>query len=145
MTQCKINFHILQIQVFTKNADRVELEKCVYTGILLSWGTSLVELDYEKSVKLPLLLCKGTKNTMKAVHITLGNMFDCTIVALSATEEDLKWLVPVVLQPSDEDEDIEQEGQARFEYKIPGEIMSNTIAAKYDISCLMDIWSAYVF
>ncbi|XP_011299926.1 uncharacterized protein [Fopius arisanus] len=115
-------------------------EKCIYVGIMLSWRTAVNELEYEKSVRLPLLLCRGTKSAMKAVHMTLGSMFDCHVVALPATEDDLKWLVPIVLQPSHTD-DPPQKGEARLEYKVPGLPITDSISIKFEVADLTKMWT----
>ncbi|KAK0162329.1 hypothetical protein PV327_008675 [Microctonus hyperodae] len=131
----------IRIEILAKAVDKKTNEKYIYTGILLSWRTEIAELDHDKSVKLPLLLCRGTKSTISAVHLTLSNMFDCLIVALPATEDDFKWLVPIILQPNNNDEASTPKGQAKFEYKFPGSLASNTITVKYDISVLAELWS----
>ncbi|XP_015112782.1 uncharacterized protein LOC107038280 [Diachasma alloeum] len=115
-------------------------DKCIYIGIMLSWRTAVNELEYEKSVRLPLLLCRGTKSAMKAVHMTLANMFDCHVVALPATEDDLKWLVPVLLQPSHKD-DPPQKGEARLEYRVPGLPVTDSITIKFEVAELIKMWS----
>ncbi|XP_063995192.1 uncharacterized protein LOC135172768 [Diachasmimorpha longicaudata] len=138
----KITVHAIPIErdVHDKTREPERNEKCIYVGILLSWRTSVNELDYEKSLRLPLLLCRGTKSAMKAVHITLGNMFDCHVVALPATEDDLKWLVPVVLQPSHKD-DPPQKGEARLEYRVPGLPITDSITVKLEVADLTKMWS----
>lgn len=90
----------------------------------------MTDLEYDKCVKLPLLLCRGTKSAMKAVHVTLGYMFDCHVVELAATEDDLKWLVPIVLQPIGSDD--AQKGLARLEYRIPGLPITDSITIKIE-------------
>ncbi|KAK0078271.1 hypothetical protein PV325_002756 [Microctonus aethiopoides] len=131
----------IRIEIHAKAVDKETMKKCIYTGVLLSWRTEIVELDHDKSVKLPLLLCKGTKSTMAAVHLTLNNMFDCLIVALPATEDDFKWLVPIILQPNNNEEISSMKGQIKFDYKFPGSLASNIITIPYDISNLTEIWN----
>lgn len=111
---------------------------------MISWRTDVPELDHENSSKLPLILCKGTKSGMNAVHTVLANMFDCQIAELPATEEDLKWLVPIILNPSDGDNDPEK-GEVRFEYRVPGLPATDTVTTKFQISDLVKLWKAYVF
>lgn len=121
---------------------RDKQSKNIYTGIMMSWRTDVPEIDYDESIKLPLLLCRGTKSGMNAVHVVLGNMFDCQIVQLSATEEDLKWLVPIVLNPSGDD--VVDKGEVKFEYRVPGLPASDSITTKNNTKDLIKLWNAYV-
>lgn len=116
--------------------------KNIYTGIMMSWRTDVPEINYDESIKLPILLCRGTKSGMNAVHTVLGNMFDCQIVELSATEEDLKWLVPIVLNPSGDA--VNDKGDVKFEYKIPGLSSSDSITTKNNTKDLIKLWNAVI-
>ncbi|XP_034934135.1 centromere protein L-like [Chelonus insularis] len=129
----------IKIQVFAENIEK-ETQKCLYTGILVSWGSSLVELDNENTVKLPLLLCRGNKTAIRAVHMTLARMFDCVIIQLLATEEDLRWLAPIILNFNDNEKDTK--GLMKFEYKIPGLASSDDISFSWEISVLIKLWTA---
>lgn len=70
--------------------------------------------------------------------MTLGNMFDCHVVALPAAEDDLKWLVPVVLQQNSKDDP--PKGLARLEYRVPGLPITDTITVRFDVADLTKMW-----
>ncbi|XP_076652665.1 uncharacterized protein LOC143358981 [Halictus rubicundus] len=112
-------------------------EMCMYTGILLSWKTTTSELATPNTMRLPLLLCRGTQRTMLAVHTLLSHMFDCVIIELSAQEDDLMWLIPIIITPTNKEEHSKHKGEIRMEYRIPGLPDTNMILMKFQISDLV--------
>lgn len=102
----------------------------------------LTESSLNGTTKLPLLLCRGTKSAMNAVHTVVGHMFDCQIVAMSATEDELEWLVPMMLISADNEQREYDKNQIRLEYRIPGLIATDTISLDFEISTLSKLWNA---
>ncbi|KAG8038934.1 hypothetical protein G9C98_003241 [Cotesia typhae] len=125
--------------IFMFNKLILILSSCIYTGILTSWGPLIADLENEKSTNLPLLLCRGNKTAIRAVNKTLNIMFDCTIIPLTATEEDLQWLVPGILHSS---KDNSSKGQVKLEYKIPNTSITDSINVTCDVTALRDLWKA---
>ncbi|XP_076382398.1 centromere protein L [Megalopta genalis] len=129
----------IKIEVYGKNLDHKDsTEKCIYTGILLSWNTSMSELTTPNSIRLPLLLCRGTKSSMVVIHALLSHMFDCMIIELSAQEEDLIWLIPIIITPTNKKHS-EHVGEIRMEYRIPGLPDKNNVTVKVKVSALIKI------
>lgn len=95
-------------------------------------------------MRLPLLLCHGTKSTMKIVHKTLGHMFDCIIIALNALEEDLVWLIPIVVSPTNEEEHPKRTDTISMEYKLTTSLDTDIIIIHFKISDLIRIVKMYV-
>ncbi|XP_012144720.1 uncharacterized protein LOC100884034 [Megachile rotundata] len=125
----------IKINVYAKNNSyETAVEKNIYNGILLSWRTSKGELTVANSIRLPLLLCRGTRNTMRTVHNVLNLMFDCIIIALPAQEHDLIWLVPIIITPTSKEEYPKRTDEICMVYKIPEH--SDTIAIK---CCVLDL------
>ena len=120
------------------------VEKCIYKGFLISWRTELTEPMTDKSVHLPLLLCRGTQSAMKTVHSIVSRMFDCTIVALPITDNDLKWLLPINLCPETIKKKKVQDDLILLDYVVPGLPLTDTISVKFRVQDLKDLWTAYV-
>ncbi|XP_076298404.1 uncharacterized protein LOC143217728 [Lasioglossum baleicum] len=128
----------IKIDVYGKNyANENSTEKCIYTGILLSWKTTTSELATPNSIRLPLLLCRGTRSSMNAIHTLLSRMFDCVIIELSAQEDDLMWLIPIIITPTSNER--HSKGEIRMEYRIPGLPDTNAIVVKFQVSDLIKI------
>ncbi|CAK9800254.1 Centromere protein L [Anthophora plagiata] len=129
----------LKIEVYAKRRDNEEsLKKCIYEGIFLSWRTTKNVLTTANSVRLPLLLCRGTKSAMGSVHNILSRMFDCMIIALPIQEDDLIWLVPIVITPINEQQP-KSTDEIHMEYKIPELPNTDTITIKFPILDLIKI------
>ena len=120
------------------------MTKCIYKGILISWRTQLTEQNNEKSVHLPLLLCRGTQSAMKAVHSIISQMFDCIIVTLPATDNDLKWLLPINLIPETNAEKKWKSQLVILEYVVPELPISDSILVKFKTADLQELWTTYV-
>ncbi|KAG7201701.1 hypothetical protein KM043_004429 [Ampulex compressa] len=129
--------HPIKIEVFAKTVGREEdTEKCIYKGILVSWRSTRGESDTANSVRLPLLLCRGTKSGREAVHNTLSRMFDCMVIALPAKEDDLMWLIPIVITQSSKEKEPKDKDEIHMEYIVPGLSVTDTITVKFRIKDL---------
>lgn len=71
-------------------------------------------------------------------------MFDCSIIVLPATEEDLRWLVPIIIMSTNRDEEPAVSGELQMEYTVPELPVTSTITVKFDISDLRNMLSVYV-
>ncbi|XP_029047373.1 uncharacterized protein LOC114878116 [Osmia bicornis bicornis] len=129
----------IKIEVYGKNNDKKDVKKCLYTGILLSWRTNKNELTAVNSVRLPLLLCHGAQSTIRTVHNVLNLMFDCIIIGLHAQEDDLMWLVPIIITPTNNEEYPKDKDEIQMVYKIPELPDSDTITIKFTILDLIKI------
>lgn len=90
---------------------------------------------------MPLLLCRGTRNCMDAVHNVLNRMFDCLIIPLPAKEEDLSWLLPIIIMTNQEEESAIS-GEVQMEYTVPDLPITDTITVKFHCSELRRILTA---
>lgn len=115
----------------------------VYKGYLISWRTEPTSPCTKNSTQLPLLLCRGTKNTMKAVHATLSRMFDCIIVSLPASAEDLRWLLPIVISPNGGYEKAGKNDEVHLEYVVPTLSKIETITLEFLANDLIKLWNRY--
>ena len=127
-----------------KNNNEESSKKCIYKGIFLSWRSTKNTLT-DSSIRLPLLLCRSTQGTMGIVHTILSRMFDCMIVTLSAHEDDLLWLIPIVIIPITKEEQPKSKDEIHMEYKIPELPDTDTITIKFKILDLIKILTVYVF
>ncbi|CAL7933930.1 unnamed protein product [Xylocopa violacea] len=110
----------VQIIVYAENSNKKENHKCIYKGVLLSWRNNRKNiLTFSNSVRLPLLLCRGGKNITQIVHNVLSRMFDCMFMTLPAREDDLLWLVPIVISPIGEGNQPKSTHEISLHYKIP--------------------------
>ena len=75
----------------------------------------------------------------------LSRMFDCMIIALPAHEDDLIWLVPIIITPADKEEQTKHTDEIRMEYKIPELENTDTITIKFLVLDLIKILTVYVF
>ncbi|XP_076238271.1 uncharacterized protein LOC143181638 isoform X1 [Calliopsis andreniformis] len=136
----------LQIEVHAKKiANEETIEKCIYKGIFLSWGTTRNDLTIPNCVRLPLLLCRGTKSCMTSVHTVLSWMFDCMVAALPAVEDDLLWLIPIVIAPTNQGKHPKKTDVIRMEYKVPDFPDTDIIAVQFKIIDLVKILTVYVY
>ncbi|KYN01567.1 PREDICTED: centromere protein L-like [Cyphomyrmex costatus] len=132
---------IIKIEVISKiNSNENGIEKSIYKGILLSWSFTQTKLNIQNAIRLPLLLCRGTSSCMNAVHTIIGRMFDCLIVTLPANEDDLRWLVPIIITATNKDESIVF-GEVQMEYTVPGLPVTDVIKVKFHSSNLKEILS----
>lgn len=129
---------MFQIEVVTKISGHEE-EKSIYKGILLSWRTTQIQPDTKNSTRLPLLLCRGIRNCMDAVHVVITHMFDCMVMALPVDENDLKWLIPIMITSNNKDEQPIISGEVNMEYTVPELPVTDTIKVKFDASDLRKI------
>lgn len=97
------------------------------------------------STKLPLLLCHGTRSCMDAVHVVISHMFDCLVMTLPVNEDDLNWLVPIIIISVDKDEQHVVSGEVQMEYTIPELPVTDIITVKFDASELRNILKTYVY
>ncbi|XP_067211453.1 centromere protein L-like isoform X2 [Linepithema humile] len=141
----------IKIQVLAKDSNHEEgAEKVIYKGYLLSWNIKRVKSNIQNSIKLPLLLCRGTRSCIDAVHTIISYMFDCLITTLSVDEEDLRWFIPIVIMTAKK----KQSGEVQMEYIVPKlpvtdiidtmtdtitNTITDTITVKWDILALKKI------
>lgn len=116
-------------------------ETCVYRGYLVSWRSELLDPPpAEPATRLPLLLCRGTPNTMRAVHSTLSRMFDCMFVALPTSPEDLTWLLPIIISPGGGQDTAKEHEEAILEYTVPGLPRNDCITVRINVNDLIQVW-----
>lgn len=136
----------LQIVVYAKkNTLDESTKKIFYKGIFLSWRTAQSNVLTENSLRLPLLLCRGTKSCMRAVHDALGYMFDCMVIALPIQEDDLLWLVPIVIVPINGEEGPKVTDEIHMTYTIPYLSNTDTITFQFKLVELIKILTVYVY
>lgn len=80
---------------------------------------------------------------MDAVHAIIGRMFDCLVVALSANEDDLSWLIPIIIMTTDKEKKPIVSGEVEMEYTVPELPVTDTITVKFQTSDLRKILSVY--
>ncbi|XP_011503073.1 PREDICTED: centromere protein L-like [Ceratosolen solmsi marchali] len=131
---------VIMIKVQAQTMGKESRESCVYEGYFFSWRSGTTCEPSDNTGKLPLLLCRGTANTMRAVHSILGHMFDCLFVALPTNEEDLKWLLPILIRATEEEYKADSETEAMLEYLVPYLPTSNSITVKFHIKKLIQLW-----
>lgn len=135
----------IKIEVIAKtNGRETNVEKSIYNGILLSWRIAPNEPNIENSIRLPLLLCRGTRSCMDAVHNIIGRMFDCLVIALPADENDLNWLIPIIIMATNKDEQPILSGEVQMEYTMPELPVTDTITVKFHVSDLRKILSVII-
>ncbi|XP_011169215.1 uncharacterized protein LOC105202410 [Solenopsis invicta] len=135
----------IKIEVTAKTNNREnDVEKSIYKGILLSWRITQTESNIQNSIRLPLLLCRGTHSCMNAVHDIIGRMFDCLVVALPVNEDDLSWLLPIIIIASDKDDQPIVDGEVQMEYIVPELPVTDTITVKFHTLDLRKILSVIV-
>ncbi|XP_046427694.1 centromere protein L-like isoform X1 [Neodiprion fabricii] len=132
----------VKVEVHSKDDEQDTEMKQIYLGIFLSWGPrSDVEAE---NIKLPILLNRGLQGVAQAVHSTLSQMFDCTITAMPASQEDLMWLTTIVLN-SDVAESRSTKKTAQYElileYTIPELPASDLIKVKFPLKTMKTLWS----
>ena len=124
-------------------------ETIVYRGYMISWRSDTENTSYiDNATRLPLLLCRGTPNTMKTVHATLSYMFDCSFLPLKTSSEDLAWLLPIILSSGEVKEKINRSKgptEATLEFTLPNVPASSNISIKFLISNLIQLWKRYFF
>lgn len=81
---------------------------------------------------------------MNAVHDIIGRMFDCLVVALPVNEDDLSWLLPIIIIASDKDDQPIVDGEVQMEYIVPELPVTDTITVKFHTLDLRKILSVYV-
>lgn len=107
--------------------------------MLISWNTSSLYNKIDNAVTFPLLLCRGSAKAMDTVHVTLSRMFDCTITELTATSEDLMWLIPIVISPLNDNDYNKSTDEIITEYAVPGLPVTETISIKFNIQDLTKV------
>ncbi|KAL2737651.1 centromere protein L-like [Vespula squamosa] len=138
----KVYILSITVEVYAKKLDQEKnIEKCIYVGFFLSLKTNN-ELKAGNSIKLPLLLCRGTRTCMNVVHSTFNRMFDCLIIALPIEQDDLMWLLPIIILPTSEENYPNNTEEVRLEYLVPGLSSTNTITAKFSTVDLIKILNA---
>ncbi|XP_068974999.1 uncharacterized protein [Bombus flavifrons] len=64
----------IKIEVYSENSNnQANSKKCIYKGVFLSWRTTKNKLTAFNSVRLPLLLCRGTPSAIRTVHNVLSH------------------------------------------------------------------------
>ncbi|OAD59737.1 Centromere protein L [Eufriesea mexicana] len=135
----------IKVEVYAENSNIQESsKKCIYKGIFLSWRTTKNIVTIFNSVTLPLLLCRGTRSAIGVVHNTLSLLFDCMIISLSVQEDDLIWLVAIVITPTNKEQYPKSTDVICMEYKIPELPDSDTITIKFKILDLIKILTVIV-
>ncbi|XP_076668464.1 uncharacterized protein LOC143369006 isoform X1 [Andrena cerasifolii] len=136
----------IKVEVYAKNISSGEnsIEKCIYKGIFLSWRTIQNELTIANCIRLPLLLCRGTQSGMRTVHNIIGRMFDCMAIALPAQEDDLIWLVAIVITPTNKEEQPKSTDEIHMQYRIPELPDTDTIAVKFHVLDLIRILTVII-
>ncbi|XP_017883331.1 uncharacterized protein LOC108626905 [Ceratina calcarata] len=134
----------IKIEVYSKTNGTTEGPgKCIYKGILLSCKNSSQKLGIRNAVRLPLLLCRGTRGAMGIVHKVLKHMFDCLITALPIGEDDLMWLVPIIIYPTHELYP-KSTDELQMEYRIPELADRDSIVIKFKIEDVIKILKVIV-
>ncbi|KOX70729.1 hypothetical protein WN51_02153 [Melipona quadrifasciata] len=129
----------IKIEVYSEsNNNETNLKKCIYKGVLLSWRTTKNKLT-TNSIRLPLLLCRGTVGAIRTVHNVLSHIFDCMIIALPVHEDDLIWLVPIIITPINKEKQTKRTDEIRMEYRIPELKNTDTITIKFLVLDLIKI------
>ncbi|XP_046744485.1 centromere protein L-like [Diprion similis] len=132
----------VKVEVHSKDDEKNTEMKQIYLGIFLSWGPRN-EVEAE-NVKLPILLNRGLQGVAHAVHSTLSQMFDCTITAMPASQEDLMWLTTIILN-SEVAESRKTRKAAEYElileYTIPELPPSDLIKVKFPLKTMKTLWS----
>lgn len=103
-----------------------------------------IESNIKNSIKLPLLLCRGTRSCMDAVHAIIARMFDCLITTLPAKDFDLRWLVPIIIMSANEEQQSIPEGVVQMIYTVPELPVRDTITVKFQTLELRKILTSYV-
>ena len=136
----------IKVEVYAKNisSEETSIEKCIYKGIFLSWRTVQNELTIANSIRLPLLLCRGTQSGMRTVHNIIGRMFDCMAIALPAHEDDLIWLAAIVITPTNREEEPKRTDEICMQYRIPELPDTDTIAVKFQVLDLIRILTSII-
>lgn len=88
-------------------------------------------------------MCRGIRNCMDAVHVVITHMFDCMVMALPVDENDLKWLIPIMITSNNKDEQPIISGEVNMEYTVPELPVTDTIKVKFDASDLRKILTRY--
>lgn len=81
---------------------------------------------------------------MDAAHAIIGRMFDCLVVALPTNEDDLSWLVPIIIMATNKEEQPIVSGEVQMEYTVSELPVTDTITIKFHTSDLRKILSVYV-
>lgn len=103
-----------------------------------------IESNIKNSIKLPLLLCRGTRSCMDAVHAIIARMFDCLITTLPAKDFDLRWLVPIIIMSANEEQQSIPEGVVQMIYTVPELPVRDTITVKFQTLELRKILTSIV-
>lgn len=91
------------------------------------------------------MLCRGIRSCIDAVHTIIGRMFDCSTITLPAMEDDLSWLIPIIIMPTSNSNGTPVDsGQIQMEYAVSQLPVTDTITVKFHISDLQKILTAYV-
>lgn len=80
---------------------------------------------------------------MDAVHAIIGRMFDCLVVALPANEDDLNWLLPIIIMATSKEDLPMVNGEVQMEYTVPELPVTDAITVKFHTSDLRKILSVY--
>lgn len=90
-------------------------------------------------------MCRGTHNCTDAVHVVISHMFDCLMMTLPVDENDLKWLIPIMIISMNKDEQPMISGEVHMEYTVPELPVTDTIKVKFNTSELRKILTRYAY
>ncbi|XP_066595336.1 uncharacterized protein [Prorops nasuta] len=132
----------IMIEVSAKTIGREkDIVKTIYKGIMLSWKTTHSTVQTGNAVRLPLLLCSGSKSCINAVHNTINHLFDCMIIALPAKQDDLMWLTLIILVQNEE-ESSSKKSLIKLKYIVPELSPMDTITTKFDFAAIITMLNA---
>ncbi|KAI4496763.1 hypothetical protein M0804_000573 [Polistes exclamans] len=142
-TKNVMNQPLIQVEVHAKKSDPYEnQEKCIYKGFFLSWKKN--DLRTNNTTRLPLLICRGTRPCMNIVHSTFNRMFDCHIIELPIEQDDLIWLLAIIILPVNDDEISKKSEEVKLEFTVPGLPINNTISVEFKKLDLIKILNAII-
>ncbi|KAI4498841.1 hypothetical protein M0802_006016 [Mischocyttarus mexicanus] len=137
----------IKVEVYAKKLDKDEnKEKCIYKGYFLSWKKNN-DLGTNNTTRLPLLICRGTRPCMNIVHSTFSRMFDCLIIELPIEQDDLIWLLAIIILPVEDDKNSKNSKKnidVKLEFTVPGLPINNTINVEFKRLDLVNILNAII-
>ncbi|XP_015181207.1 PREDICTED: uncharacterized protein LOC107068893 isoform X2 [Polistes dominula] len=131
----------IKVEVFAKKSDKDE-QKSIYKGFFLSWKKN--DISNNNTTRFPLLLCRGSRPCMNIVHSTFNRMFDCLIIKLPIEEDDLIWLLAIIIVPVNDNDNLNKNKDVTLEFKVPGLPINNTISVLFKILDLINILNAII-
>lgn len=102
---------------------------------MLCWGSQRLAAEFGNAVVLPVLLCRGTANTIKLAHEVLTQLFDCVIQPMEFSTHELHWIMTMALQQYDENTD----NLVTLDYSIPEHSLRNELFMRLRIGDVLRI------